>query len=157
MKKYRICYDKHFKLNQDIITTKEIIHSISLLIQYKIFYKDNEIFTNLNETSLLIDNQYLCIDNFLKCSIDRNVNEFIKLEKINEEYLKKLGYTFDFEIIEYIKVASDIPFNEDKRIMEYQKISKKEFYKILNKNIDNFDNEENKNCSYSFDYTKKIF
>lgn len=156
MKKYRICSDKKFKVNEDIILTNEIIHMISLIIRYKIFYKNNEIFTENNNTYLTVDNKHLHIDNFLKCSVDRNVEGFIKLEKINEEYLKKLGYTFDFEIIGYVKIVSDIPYDENKRVMDYQKISKKEFYKILTENIDSFDNADNKNCSFAFDYTEKV-
>lgn len=155
-KKYRICSDKKFKVNEDIILTNEIIHMISLIIRYKIFYKNNEIFTENHNTYLTVDNKHLHIDNFLKCSVDRNVEGFIKLEKINEEYLKNLGYTFDFEIIGYVKIVSDIPYDEDKKIMDYQKISKKEFYKILTENIDNFDNADNENCSFSFDYTEKV-
>lgn len=155
-KKYRICSDKKFKVNEDIILTNEIIHMISLIIRYKIFYKNNEIFTENNNTYLTVDNKHLHIDNFLKCSVDRNIEGFIKLEKINEEYLKKLGYTFDFEIIGYVKIVSDIPYDENKRVMDYQKISKKEFYKILTENIDSFDNADNENCSFSFDYTEKV-
>ncbi|WP_349764267.1 hypothetical protein [Fusobacterium sp. SYSU M8D902] len=152
----RIGYDKVLLAFPDVKVNNEIIVSLSLIIKYKVFYEEKEIF--FDETTFVDKNvPYINVDNFLKCSVDKNEKGFLRFEKKFEKDLERLGFTFSWEIASYMK-----EIKVDDYIAESQEIAKEEFYKILQENIDNFDNSDNKSaqntcyCNYPVEKGEKL-
>jgi len=162
-KKYRLGYDRVFLAHPAIKRENEILAGLSITIKYKLFdlntnleivFPDKDQSIGKGVKYISEDGKYAEIgdyymSNFLKCSFDKDYEGYIRLEEINKEKLKQMGYRLEYERSSYDK---DVYTDDNCIFSESKNISKEEFYKILNENISNFDNIDNtlgaQSCSY---------
>ena len=146
--KYRIGYDKVFLAHPWIKSENKFISGVSLTILYKLLdLKTGEeiTFTDLEDHSIGHD---FYMNDFVKCSFDESSENYIKLSDKNQQALDLLGYKLEYEIIDYTKDGTS---DENASCVDCEDISKEEFYNILNKYKENFNNIDNKpaqSCSY---------
>ncbi len=161
-KKYRLGYDKVFLAHPSIKMGNEVLAGLSIFIKYKLFDINSDLEIAFTEEDQAIgigkyiseDEKYVELDDFymndfIKCSFDKDYQGYIKIEEINNERLEQWGYRLEYEISSYNK---DVYTNERCSWADPKKISKEEFEEILSENLNNFDNEDNtfgaQSCGY---------
>lgn len=153
---YRLGYDQLFLADPKVEIENETITALSILLQYKLYDIENDLeilFTGEDLEGQSIGKEIGCysdevgvphrqlddvfISNFIECSFDKYSKNYIKMVVL-EEKLKNRGYRLEYKIAEYYK---DI---DENGISIPTKIFKEDFIKIMEENLNNFDNTNNK-------------
>ena len=128
-----------------VSSENEFLGSVSLMIQFKLFNLNTGKEISFPEKhsdfppDLLGHDFYM--NSFVKCSFDEESPNCIKMEERDQEALKILGYKIEFEVVDYYK---EVGFDIDCCYVESEAISEEEFFLILKKYKDNFNNSDNK-------------
>lgn len=153
---YRLGYDQLFLASPEVRKGSETITALSILLQYQLFDIETNLeilFYGVNLEDQSIGKKIGCysdeiglphiqlddvfISNFIECSFDKYLKNYIKMVVL-EEKLKNRGYRLEYKIAEYYK---DI---DENGISIPTKIFKEDFIKIMEENLNNFDNTNNK-------------
>lgn len=153
---YRLGYDQLFLASPEVRKGNETITALSILLQYKLYDIENDLeilFTgeDLEDQSIGKEMGWyseeagiphmqlkdVFMSNFIECSFYKYSKNYIKMN-ILEDKLKNRGYRLEYKIAEYYK---DI---DEDGISIPTKILKEDFIKIIEDNLNNFDNTNNR-------------
>ena len=142
MEKYRLGYDKCLIIYSPIITEKNIIIGLTLIIKYKLYDIETNVeilFEENNQSigkeissffddgnSIYADLKEIYLDNFLVCSFNKNKDNYLDFKLINLKKLEQMGFRLEYEIESFYK---DILVDN-----KTERIILEEEYNILNKN-----------------------
>lgn len=146
--KYRLGSDNVFLPSKAIPDREDYIGEIGLDIKYKL------INLRKNKEEIANEGSFLSIypANYLFCYFDRDYPDYIKIN-VKEKELKELGYKLEYEIDGYYKgLSSDVSICAVFPLS----ITKEEFYKILEENLELFDNNDNKPTQKTIDIWFRI-